>query len=873
MENENIEPLTDLGLALGYSGYTIARRTSNDLGAGANAASRMVMNFVAADPLSEIVWSPRRGLCLKCTECSFLENKHSLLRTAGLSNMVNQKTNTSSSTFLDLNAKVSDMDDSDKSAGDNDGIQLCHEPQIDNGDSLQDVALFNDPANEVGDVGDRTQLARMEMVFASEVQTNNECGASGPPEEKFTSAEDEKNYEHHEGIQSENVSAGKHSPTNGGIRRCRRKGKEKTLSDGDVKGMMSKAKGDDSGESVESCNSAALFSTGKRRKGFEQELIVGSKRVKQDSPFMNWISNMMKGFLKAKDEKPSLMLTAANTNKSHGRAIENLDASNENRDQGCGNIGFQSVFHTKVQGTSRLEIDQAGLDPNNKICDINATSVTYHGENFNFLNVFNGRFEKPICGDRVGPSGRSSEGNIAQNTSSIDLHVDVRKERASTSSSLGKLKRNVENIDLDAPSETKTVQNSCHKSNLPESLWITRFTPKSFSSSLNRDTAGAVECFSDFMKHTPFCQNNVNVPNSLKTVGTRQQGPEVQLTSSSKELPSASEMEASISIGLHCLRSNDSEMMASLYSRRLHAPKHIMPSGVFDNQTSSTVTCFFCGRKGHHLEYCPDITDNEIEYLRNIKSSNRFKELPCSCFRCFELRRWDVICPTESKVQHHPACRASSSSFGDLQCYARFEENTKLLDENREAMAGQIIRIDSGKGPRTLYEVIADEMKSNTNVKKKYVGSSSKEIKPWDGFTNQQDTDTLKVIFDAVRMLRLSRTDILKWKNSRTSAPRLEGFFLRLRLAKWEQGLGGTGYYVACITEGNKQGIQRDSKNSITANVGGVECSVESQYISNHDFLEDELTTWLQATKKSGRKIPSEEELTVRIKERRLLRF
>ncbi|XP_039067840.1 uncharacterized protein LOC120213860 [Hibiscus syriacus] len=113
-------------------------------------------------------------------------------------------------------------------------------------------------------------------------------------------------------------------------------------------------------------------------------------------------------------------------------------------------------------------------------------------------------------------------------------------------------------------------------------------------------------------------------------------------------------------------------------------------------------------------------------------------------------------------------------------------------------------------------------MKSNTNVKKKYVGSSSKEIKPWDTSTNQQDTDTPKVIFDAMRKLRLSRTDILKWKNSRISVPRLEGFFLQLRLAKWEQGLGGTGFYVACITEGNKQGTQRDSKNSITDNIGGI---------------------------------------------------
>ena len=39
-----------------------------------------------------------------------------------------------------------------------------------------------------------------------------------------------------------------------------------------------------------------------------------------------------------------------------------------------------------------------------------------------------------------------------------------------------------------------------------------------------------------------------------------------------------------------------------------------------------------------------------------------------------------------------------------------------------------------------------------------------------------------------------------RWINSDVSLLHLEGLFLRLRLGKWEAGLGGTGYYVACIT-------------------------------------------------------------------------
>ncbi|MQI72083.1 hypothetical protein EI017_25330, partial [Escherichia coli] len=58
-----------------------------------------------------------------------------------------------------------------------------------------------------------------------------------------------------------------------------------------------------------------------------------------------------------------------------------------------------------------------------------------------------------------------------------------------------------------------------------------------------------------------------------------------------------------------------------------------------------------------------------------------------------------------------------------------------------------------------------------------------------------------KGIIDAVKKLRLSRTDILKWINAHGSISQLDGFFLRLRLGKWEEGLGGTGYHVASINE------------------------------------------------------------------------
>ncbi|XVF28684.1 hypothetical protein REPUB_Repub15cG0051300 [Reevesia pubescens] len=1011
LENENIEPVTDLGLALGYSNHSTQRRLSNDLGAGANAASRLDVTFVATDPLSELVWSPQKGPSLKCTDCSFSDKKHSLVWGAGPSNVVlsPQQINTSTrssndkpideesfnismSTFPDMNTKASNIDNSGESARDNDGIRLSHELQTDNNNSFQGTAsfveeirtkrgesdenvvdkndlvdskgayfscrensqvaepeiaeamennfrsspdemkpgvaqidsLFNSSANEAKDVGSGTLLSRMEMVLASEAHADNKCEACGPPEKNLTSAggrkqdepaslmekkgksklkgdissslwptekleataendlqaqisdnacvaksnisgsesasEVEKNSQHQKEILPKKICTDKHSPTNSRIHRYRRKGKKKALSDGDVKGMMLKEE-DDSHESVESCNSAGLFSSGKKRCGFEQKLIEGSKRVKKqmdgspcsssfvkhDSSFMNWISNMTRGFLKSKDETPSLALTVANPNQSHESPEKNLDASDKNRDPWCRNIGFQSIFHSiyspkeKVRGTTQNENYQTGLEPTNKTCDIDATPIACHGQNLNFHKVFllsNERFKESISGGRAGPPTqlmissinlspkKSSEGSSAENKNSRNLAEGVEKDGAS-SSSYGKRKAmNTENIGSDPPSEGKTVYNIGYKNNLRESLWITRFTPRSSSSKLNDDTGGAVECSSDSMKLFPSSQNKVNFSSNLKIVEARQKCAAEPLTSYGKELPCATEIEASIGFNkiivqndqkskckvssiLPSPRLKDSEAMTSLFARRLDALKHIMPSGLSDNTASSIISCFFCGRKGHLLKYCPEIRDNEIEdLLRNIKSSNRLEELSCVCIRCFQLDHWAVACPS-SRGQHQSARRASLPNLNEPQCYARFEANKKLFYDNQEAIAANTVcdGIDTGKGPSTNYGVTADKMRSNTSASKKYVASSSKEnelkenqITPWANFFNQQVSDMPKAIFDAVRMLRLSRTDILKWMNSQISLSHLEGFFLRLRLGKREEGLGGTGYYVAHIT-------------------------------------------------------------------------
>lgn len=84
-ENEKLETKTDLELGMDYSNRCIL---TNDSGAGANAASGIDTAFIASGTLTELVWSPDKGLSLKCAESSFADKKPSLFWDVGPSNYV-----------------------------------------------------------------------------------------------------------------------------------------------------------------------------------------------------------------------------------------------------------------------------------------------------------------------------------------------------------------------------------------------------------------------------------------------------------------------------------------------------------------------------------------------------------------------------------------------------------------------------------------------------------------------------------------------------------------------------------------------------------------------------------------------------------------
>ncbi|XP_034686961.1 uncharacterized protein LOC117915469 isoform X3 [Vitis riparia] len=593
------------------------------------------------------------------------------------------------------------------------------------------LAIKEESNNEMKTPGSTsTPLEKLESAAENDLRTQtgeNACGAvskimasSSDHDVKIISQQDEGLRPKAKALPVNN------SPNESGMYRHRRKGKGKgkALSD-DYRSGRKSNKEDDSDESVESCNSAALFSTGKKRWGYEQQLITGSKRirkqingspgstsfVRQDSSFMSWISNMMKGLSKSnQDETPSLALTLARPN--HDNYDQKLVTCNKNQDPGCRNIGFQSIFQslycpiTKVQESRTLNADnQTGEGSKefclaNKLCDVNITPIACHGENKSFKNALlsNEKFNQSTFGNRAGPSTQpkvlsakfaASQENYKtssfENRSASNPVCSTKKDGvSSSSSSLGKRKANsAENNDSDPPSEGKTIHNFGYKSDLLGSLWVTRFSPKTSSPTFkvdhcNQNTGGATELSTDCMGLIPYSQNRFDSCKGLKILGTREYCTEEPLTIVGAELQNCSGgTEVSFGFKKNNVHNNQnsiyklnpnspsqrfksSEAMASLFARRFNALKNIITLNQTDTEARATPTCFFCGIRGHSIHDCSEIKETELEdLLRNNNLNLGAEEPPCFCIRCFQLNHWAVACPSVLKRQNQSECGAS----------------------------------------------------------------------------------------------------------------------------------------------------------------------------------------------------------------------
>nr|GMD59724.1 Zinc finger, CCHC-type domain containing protein [Ipomoea batatas] len=694
-----------------------------------------------------------------------------------------------------------------------------------------------------------------------------------------------------------------------------------------------------------------LLVGGKRIKTEMQGHTASTSNVGNDSSFMTWISNMVNGFPKTNREEAPLPLPLAHSLPGNERNRGEIITYGKNHDVERNNTGFQTMFHLLLCPPSATPEPRALKDDpstgESKEVILPGNDESNHGEivaydknhnsgseNTGFQSMFRSLFrppsvmpEKRMLKDDP-PTRESKEVMLAdkmiieaspischRESSGSDEQIFVSKsdkvitsalahrdgistkfpiksfdackststekkssgnsssrkttEGGNSSGSLRKLKtRNGNNNSSSHPSESKAVNKDLSNTSVSHghgNLWITRFCVKDHPTATNLDEFK--EKRDETTQRSPDCtRSNPNAAIDQKDNNKNAKFPSPKLKSS--------------------------EAMASLFARRLDAIKHIVPSTPQNEAMCSRTTCFFCGRRGHDLRNCSEVTETELEsLLRNVSSYDGTEDLHSLCIRCLQLNHWAITCPLESsgkqQQQEHGNSVLNSYCASNLHIrpadddenypnfLAKVQGDPSILSNHigNDTDADNLI----ANGKLISFERMVESIKIKENMAPDLVENVVNEnnLLPSPSSTlGSNDIGGIpKGAFDAIRRIRVSRGTILKWINSKSSLSHLDGFFLRLRIGKHEAELGRTGYYVARIAGTQKENPATDSKKFISVSVGSVKCFVGCQYVSNHDFLEDELLAWWSRTSESGGKVPSEDELRLKLEERTKLGF
>ncbi|CBI26371.3 unnamed protein product, partial [Vitis vinifera] len=901
-DNDNKEQLFDLGLALGYSSQCIGKALNNDSGAGANAGSRVDMTLVATDPLSELVWSPHKGLSLKCAENSTDEKRPSLLWGVGPSNMIHsppqgisaRKTISdepmgegnlvTSQATLHVKNEMGETDILTCSPRSNAGIMTVHgsshEPNAgtrDNNDKMMvAVKVSALDVNQERDQGDNEEKGiyvpvHIPMDVTSEARGKKVSGFSGmelgcmADSLSFKMNETEPDMAQIEPLPMQLKKMISSNP-NGGI-------------------------GDDG--------------SGNQTLGMEVVLTTEVPLVKRcktpDTPVLNSTSPFRRDeglALAIEEESNNEMKTPGSTSTP----LEKLESAAENDlrtqtgENACGAVSkimASSSDHdvkiisqqdeglrpkakalpvnnspnksgmyrhrTKGKGKALSDGDRSGRksnkedDSDESVESCNSAALFSTGKKRwgyeQQLITGSKRIRKQINGSPGSTSFVRQDSSFMSWISNMMKGLSKSNQDETPSLALTLARPNHDNYDQKLVTCNKNQDPGCRNIGF-QSIFQSLYCPTTKvqeSRTLNADNQTG-EGSKEFCLANKLCDFNQS------TFGNRA-GPSTQPKVLSAKF-AVSQENYKTSSTIHNF-GYKSDLLGSLWVTRF-SPKTSSPTCKVDHCNQNTGTREYCTEEpltivGAELQNCSGGTEvsfgfkknnahnnqNSIYKLNPISPSQRFKssEAMASLFarRLDALKNIITLNQTDTEARATPTCffcgiRAQSLGCCMSQC------------------------LEKAKSIRMwcFFE---------------------SQIIPLCNFVNPQISDVPKGIFDAIKRLRLSRGDILKWMNSVFPFSHLNGFFLRLRLGKWEEGLGGTGYYVACISGAQKERPSQSSKNPIAVNIGGVKCLVQSQYISNHDFLEDELMAWWGATTRAGGKIPSEEDLKVKLEERKKFGF
>lgn len=610
------------------------------------------------------------------------------------------------------------------------------------------------------------------------------------------------------GQSEERLPRGSHSVPlgNSPIDGNQRRGKSRAISDGNFSGRFSNDE-DDSHESVESCNSAGLLSKGKKRLKYDENFVFESKRLKQidegpssmsamknDSSFMNWISNMVKGFCKSNDEEDHSLSHGAHADPKNASFLQETMICGKQNESSSRNMGFQTVFHSLYSQNTKLREARASRDDckpegSRGLVQVDkANTPGSPGRNTvpceNFMSIDKITPSTPDDGVHSGlpytfsttiPVQVDNAAELAENKASASPQHHRDKDGVNSSESGGMhLRTKLSNENPEMACEGRTVNGMPNKSNLFGSLWITRLSSKTGSSPLNLDPSKPVSAFCeagkpDFAMKEKCSEERYSSNQSSGEFLVKElllfaanTGCSVGFKDIHGHNPKYSVLKINPTLSSQALKR--SEEMATVFARRLDALKHILPLGSENGATCAPATCFYCGKSGHNLRDCSEVTESELDHLLRNISSYVSAECPCLCIRCFQPDHWAAACPRGSSSRQH---------FLNLKLLPIDERSSQSLEKEDDNKGAACSREKSCtyldiRNPMINGDSLG-QRGSSSNETQKGLTSNSRENNSEEfhnmHLTNLVSTHVIRVpqgIIDAARRLQVSRTDILR---------------------------------------------------------------------------------------------------------------
>ncbi|KAL6614406.1 hypothetical protein ACP70R_036676 [Stipagrostis hirtigluma subsp. patula] len=646
------------------------------------------------------------------------------------------------------------------------------------------------------------------------------------------------------------------------------KGKEKVMYNNS--NCVSNMKGsNDSNESIESCPSTKapkrkhaqcsavkMPSGNKRCRREDNESSCSGLLQKCGSSFFNWMSSLTNGLVMLDDTTvvPLDQNFSATTGEESVASLLQLHNSSSVPLQPAGfNSLFQSLYSHNVMITSRN-----ACHPEGKL-DLNSRNSMLHkqiGMGRETLDVAT----ETLAAENFQMVSGGSRGNFHNPIDIFPMRAERNLNLPNSSKSSSGPFQEKQNEYAAGCSNAATG----NRGGFVESLWVSRFLPKT-SVKLVEATPCNVE--SDFCDVNPKDVRDKMYCSSLQNINVDKELNNIQYVTDKESSDGATSSKCP---AMPPDEPKQSETMASVFAKRLDALRHA--------KTSAVRLAITCDRRMHKrsnrrtssfvVSYSSnDEQDGGKRSHKSSKGNGRMvlwigdngKEQLCT--RSNEELKANSL----SECEHQ--CHGGSTARKSVAPQDNLEEKTMVGDTNRRA---------ERKGG------ISDCM---TNM------PDNKQIIPY-GIVSNDVFDESSVVFGALNRLRLSRSDIIRWLRSPIMHTTLDGFFVRLRFGKWEEALGGTGYHVARLNSGvciffngkkRREAIKRGKKmiwifltgaldrNRLSVTIRNSTCQVDSRFVSNHDFHEDELKAWWSAAMKGEWKLPSKEELNMKLRERELL--